>query len=317
MFRSRWPAVATVVTLLAWGTAFVAIRAALPDFSVAGLTLARLLVASLALALVTPLLPVRLPARSDLPRIAVCAATGIVGYQLLLNAGQRTVPAGTASLLVNTGPLFAALLAWLLLREQMRRDMWLGLALGLAGATTMALSHGEGLRPSADALLILGAAFFLASLSVIQKPLLARRTGFEVTCYATWSGTLLSLPLAPALVEDLGAAHARSLLAVFYLGVVASAVGYVAWAYAVARVSVATAANALYLVPLVAICTGWWVLGEKPELVALVGGALAIAGVVVSRRRPPPSAAATTTTATTQARRPRTRTPRIEEPTHA
>jgi hypothetical protein len=68
----------------------------------AGLAVARLAVASAALALVAPVLGVRRPRARDLPLIAVCGLAGMTGYQLLLNAGERVVPAGTASLLVAT-----------------------------------------------------------------------------------------------------------------------------------------------------------------------------------------------------------------------
>ena len=69
---------------------------------VAGLSIARLVVASAALALVAPVLGVRRPARRDLPQIALCGATGMSAYQLLLNWGEVHVAAGTASLLIAT-----------------------------------------------------------------------------------------------------------------------------------------------------------------------------------------------------------------------
>ncbi|MGH3174513.1 MAG: EamA family transporter, partial [Streptosporangiaceae bacterium] len=64
-----------------------------------------------ALGLAAPLLGVRRPRRRDLPLIALCGLAGMTGYQLLLNAGERVVPAGTASLLVATAPVYASLLA--------------------------------------------------------------------------------------------------------------------------------------------------------------------------------------------------------------
>ena len=62
---------------------------------------------------------VRLPARRDVPAIAAVGFAGMTAYQLLLNAGERTVPAGTASLLVNLSPVFTAVAASVLLDERM------------------------------------------------------------------------------------------------------------------------------------------------------------------------------------------------------
>jgi drug/metabolite transporter (DMT)-like permease len=61
---------------------------------------------------------VRRPLARDLPLIALCGLAGMTGYQLLLNAGERVVPAGTASLLVATAPVYASLLAMAFLGER-------------------------------------------------------------------------------------------------------------------------------------------------------------------------------------------------------
>lgn len=143
---------------------------ALPGFSVAGLSLGRLVVASLALAAAAPLFSVRRPARRDLVRITGCGLSGMTAYQLLLNAGERTVPAGTASLLVSTAPIFAALLAFALLGERLTSRAWSGIAVGFLGAIVMTLALGRSLRLDPDALLVVAAAVAQATFFVLQKP---------------------------------------------------------------------------------------------------------------------------------------------------
>jgi drug/metabolite transporter (DMT)-like permease len=59
-------------------------------------------------------------------------------YQLLLNTGQRIVPAGTAALLVATAPVYASLLAFCFLGERPGRRQWAGSAAALAGAALIA-----------------------------------------------------------------------------------------------------------------------------------------------------------------------------------
>jgi hypothetical protein len=102
---------ALALTVVLWATAFPAIRVGLDGYGVAGLSLMRLAVASAALAVAAPLLRVRRPRVADLPLIAVCGVTGMSAYQLLLNWGEVHVPAGTASLLVSTAPVFSVMLA--------------------------------------------------------------------------------------------------------------------------------------------------------------------------------------------------------------
>jgi drug/metabolite transporter (DMT)-like permease len=274
---------AALVTVVVWASAFVAIRVALPELGVGGLAVARLLVASAALAVLAPVMKVRAALPRDLPRMAMCGLTGMTGYILLLNAGERTVPAGTASLLVNTAPVFAALLAWALLGDTPTRRGWCGIVIGFVGATVMSVGHGSGFAPSADALLVLAAAASFALFFAVQKPLLTRYRGFEVTCYATWFGTAAAVPFGLGVVPDLRHASVDALMAVAFLGLGASALGFVTWAYALARMSVSTAANTLYLVPFTALGVGWLLLDEAVEPVSLVGGLVALTGVVVSR----------------------------------
>src|SRR5262245_44882898 len=121
-----WAAAALTVVL--WASAFAAIRAALEGFTAVELSVLRLALASLALAAAAPLIGLRRPRAKDLPAIAAPGATGMTAYQLLLNSGERTVTAGTASLLVSTGPLFVALLASLTLGERLDARMRAGLA---------------------------------------------------------------------------------------------------------------------------------------------------------------------------------------------
>ena len=272
-------------TVLLWASAFPAISVAVRGLGPAGLAVARLSVASAVLALAAPLMGVRRPKLRDLPLIALCGLAGMTGYQLLLNAGERVVPAGTASLLVATAPVYASLLAVAFLGERSSRRRWAGSAVALAGTALIAASHGLGF--GASALVVLGAAVLQGVFHTAQKPLLARYTGFEVTAYAMWAGTLFILPWTGSLVRALWGpgAHAggAAIGSAVFLGVAPSAAGFVLWAYAMARMDVGRVTVSLYLVPAAAIGIALAWLGQVPGPAELIGGAIALAGVVLAR----------------------------------
>lgn len=275
-------------TVLLWASAFVAIRVALRDIDPLQLTVGRLVVAALVLALAAPLLGVGWPAGRDLARVVLAGATGMTGYQLLLNTGEVHVPAGTASLLAATVPVLTALLAAMVLHERLVARQWAGVAMAFAGAGLIALTTGDGLGVSPSALLVLAAAVCLAAYSVVQKPLLARSSPLAATCHATWAAALLALPLAgrlPGAVDRLTPAGAAALL---WLGVGASAVGFVTWALALRHLPASVAASSLYLVPPVTLLIAWVLLGEQPAALALGGGALCLFGVTLVQRSQQP-----------------------------
>lgn len=290
---------ALAATVVLWASAFPAIRVGLDGLGVVGLSLARLIVASVALALVAPVLKVRLPRRRDLPLIALCGLTGMSAYQLLLNWGEVHVPAGTASLLVAVAPVFSVLLATAFLGERLTRNTVAGSVIAIAGAALIALAGGTG-GFSVSALVVLAAALVQGVYHFATKPLLKRYSGLEVACYAMWTGTAFLLPLSPHAFSGLAAAPASALVSAVYLGLLPSALGFVVWGYAVARLTVATSTAALYLVPPVALVVAFGWLGETPRLIELAGGLVSIAGVVLINRRrsaPEPLLAATGGTA--------------------
>jgi drug/metabolite transporter (DMT)-like permease len=282
---SMLPRLALATTIVLWASAFPAIRAALEGYSAAHLSVLRLLVAAVVLGCVAAARGVRLPARRDLPAIAGLGLTGMAAYQLLLNSGERTVPAGTASLIVNVSPVIVALVATTVLGERLTRAGWAGIGIAFGGVTIIALTGEGGVQLSAGALLVLGAAVVQAAYFVGCKPLLARYDALELTAWAMAFGALITLPLAPGLPAAIADAPLESSAAVALLALGASAVGFVAWAYALQHIDVSIAAATLYGVPPIAILVGWAWLGELPGISSLAGGAVALAGVALVTRR--------------------------------
>jgi len=287
--NTRSATLAAAGTVLLWASAFPAITVAVRGLGPAGLAVARLAVASAALAAVAPWLGVRRPRPRDLPLIALCGLAGMTGYQLLLNAGERVVPAGTASLLVATAPVYASLLAVAFLGERSTRRRWTGSAVALAGTALIAAPHGLGFgAPSSfnGALIVLAAAVLQGIFHTAQKPLLARYTGFEVTAYAMWAGTAFILPWTGSLLRALPQAGGAAIGSAVFLGLAPSAAGFVLWAYAMARMDVGRVTVSLYLVPAAAIGISLVWLGQVPGPAELAGGAIALAGVMLASGGP-------------------------------
>ncbi|MBJ7341135.1 EamA family transporter [Mycolicibacterium sp.] len=274
---------ALVATVVLWASAFPAIRVGLPGLGVAGLSVWRLVVASVALACIAPLLKVRVPHRRDLPLILLAGFAGMAAYQVLLNWGEVHVAAGTASLLVAIAPVFSVLLSAAFLRTRPTLSTVAGSGVALVGAAVIALS-GESVHLSLGAVVVLVAAFAQGTYHVAIKPLLTRYTGFEVACYAMWSGTIFVLPLLPTAIHRLADSPASAVASAVYLGVLPSAVGFVTWSYAVARLPVERSTAALYLIPPVALLVALVWLGERPRAIELVGGLIGITGVILINR---------------------------------
>ena len=268
-----------------WGSTYLAIRVVLetlPPFTMAGV---RFVLAGLLL-----YAWMRLRGQAA-PSLRQWRSAAVVGGLLLLggNGGvvwaQQRVPSGVAALLVSTVPLWFALLGWL--RGDARRPtraVALGLGLGMAGVALLVASRGAHSGRTVDPL---GAvALTAATLAWSYGSLWSRRadlprspflaTGMEMLC----GGALL---LVAGLVHgewarfDLGVASPRSLVALAYLLVFGSLLGFSAYIYLLRATTPARASTYAFVNPVVAMFLGWLVAGE-----ALSGQALGAAVVILS-----------------------------------
>jgi drug/metabolite transporter (DMT)-like permease len=195
------------------------------------------------------------------------------------------VPAAVASFLINTGPIFIALEARVWLGERLHRAGWLGILVSFCGIAVIAWSGLPGSAIDLHVMLILLAAVAYSLYSVGQKPLLKRYAAVEFATIAVSASACSLLIFLPGLPQQIRAAAPGDTLAVVYLGVVPAAIGYVTWAYALACISASRAASFLYLQPLLVLGIAWLWLDEWPGVQPLVGGLLALAGVIVMNTR--------------------------------
>ena len=277
---------AALVTVVLWASAFVGIRAAGEDFTGG--------------ALVARAPRRRQPRRSarssssaargcrqaGWPGLLVCGLLWFGVYNVALNEAERRVDAGTAAMLVNVGPILIALLAGVILHEGFPRTLLAGCAVAFAGVVVIGLAD---LRAGADRRLGHGAV------PRRRADLRGRRRRPEAA-----ADPQLRADDHLARVHDRGGrlpavrAHARrggrraqhpTLAWTVYLGCFPTALAFTTWAYALRALDRRAAGALTYLVPPLAIVMGWAVLDEAPPAIALLGGALCLAGAALARRQ--------------------------------
>jgi drug/metabolite transporter (DMT)-like permease len=273
---------AITVTVLLWGWAFVGIRSALGAFGYGNLVVGRFALAALMFGLLARRLGVQRPSRRQLPLLATLGATGYAGYQLLLSAGERTVPAGTSALIFSVAPVLALVLARPVLGERVSRRTWLGLAVAICG---IALSEGATSTAPLGGVLILSGVALYALWIVLQKRALRSLKPATVTAWGTWFGALWALPFGAGLPGAVASAPAGALVTLLALGVIVTTVPFLLWTWTLAQLDAGRAAPIMLLIAPATLLMSFLWLGEVPSALGVVGGAVTLAGVASSTTR--------------------------------
>ncbi|MEJ8281431.1 DMT family transporter [Pseudonocardia spirodelae] len=289
------PVAAAAVTVVLWASAFVGIRAVGHDLSPGALALGRMTVGAATLTVVLAVVRARrrgaappLPRGRLLASVAIWGAAWFGAYNLVLNAAERHLDAGTTALLVNVAPVVVAVLAGLLLGEGFPLRLLIGMGVAFAGVVLIAAATSAGGTDPAGMVQGLLAALLYAGAAVAQKRLLPRVDALTMTWTGALAGAVVLSPFAPALLSELPQTPPAAVAGVLYLGVFPTAVAFLTWGYALIRTTAGRLAASTYAIPPLVVALSWALLGEVPAPVALLGGVLCLTGVAVATRRGAP-----------------------------
>src|SRR3954454_7410253 len=278
-----------VLTAVGWGVNWPVIKLILRDWPPLFARGTAGLAAALGLAAIALARGERLAVPPDaLGRLSMAAALNVFAWMGLSTLAMVWLSVAEGALLVYTMPLWATLLAWPLRGARPTPRGLAALALGLAGVAV--LLGGAGLALEAGklpgVLLALSAAVFfalgtVAGVSAIPLPPIA---------LTAWQVGLGCLPMAMAglLVERprVAALSPAGWAGMIYMTVVPMGLCYLGWVAAARRLSPATAATGMLLVPLVGVLSAAPIVGEPLGLRTMLALALTLSGVVLAVRAP-------------------------------
>ena len=289
----HWVPIAFLAVYIIWGSTYLAIRIAvesIPPFAMAAMrhTLVGLIL--------YPLLRWKTGIRPTAQNWVTSAVTGI-GLLCIANGGlgwaELRVPSGVAALLVGTVSLWLVLVDWL--RPSGKRPsarVFIGLILGFAGLFLLVGPSnfgGQRTDPVGTAVLII-CAFVWACASLYSKHRPAPSSPLLVVAMQSLTGgaALWITTLRTGEMHDLhfAAITTRSWLAVLYLIVFGSGMGFTAYLYILKKSTAAKVSTYGFVNPVVALFLGWLFLNEQITTRTLLAATIIVTAVVLTITTP-------------------------------
>jgi len=275
-----------------WGGTFIAGRVLALALPAAVGSLLRYVVALAALLFAARWLEGGLPrlTRRQVIGTLLLGATGILAYNLFFLGALARLPASRTSLIIALNPVVTIAAASLLLGERMNPRRWFGVVVALAGVWIV-VSRGDVLGSVTGSvgvgeLLMFGGVCSWAAYTLIGRRVLRELTPLAATTYASlWGAAMLAVVAAPDLRElALTDLTPPVVLSALYLGVLGTSVAFVWYYQAVQRLGASRTVIFNNLVPVFGATFGVLLLGEPLLPSMLLGGAVAVGGVMLVSR---------------------------------
>jgi drug/metabolite transporter (DMT)-like permease len=290
--RRWWPWISLLIVYVVWGSTYLAIAIVVKEQPPLAAASLRFFSAGLVMAVLALIVDRKHP-RPTARQLADYALIGV----LLLSVGnafvmwsEKRIPSGIAALIVATVPL------WLTLFDGLRPGgqswtlrAWAGAAIGLLGVALVARPEGGVAAGHWLAIVALQVATLSWTAGSLYAQSLPKKLPlFTASAVEMLAGSLVLLVESRVFGEDLGAfaaASSRSWLALAYLGVFGSLIGFTAFAYCLNELPASTVGTYAYVNPVVAVALGHLFLGEALSPGLLVGAAIILLSVLLTTAR--------------------------------
>jgi drug/metabolite transporter (DMT)-like permease len=200
------------------------------------------------------------------------------------------VPAGRASLVVTINPVFTTLIAAWIFKERFNWKIGLGMTVAALGATVV-LTHGEPWKLFVGdigfgELLLLGCVLTWTAYSLMGKKLLVGIDAVTATTLAAFFGGVLLWISAlfidgPSALVGMAQWSMQVWAALLFLAAGATVLAYSWYFEGIAKLGAGASAAYISLVPVFGVLTATVLLNERVDMSLLVGGVLAISGMLI------------------------------------
>lgn len=288
-----------VALIVFWGSSFVVVKLALAEgLTPVSIATFRFLLAGGLFIVILMLKAVRKSGdpvfvhRGDLPILASLAVSGITLFYLAQYVGIAMAGASIAAIFACfLSPIFIAIVSTAILKERISRGQASGIGFAAVGTLIVVLGGSVSIQSGSDffygSIILLATPILWTFYTILGKRAIEKYNPILVLTYVTVFGGLLLLPfsIADNSIRLLLSMSLPSWLAIAYLSVACTLVGYYIWFNAVEKVGATVTSAFLFAEPLVTVLLAALFVGETITVPIGVGGLLIFLGVYLVTRK--------------------------------
>ncbi len=263
-----------------WGSDWAVMKSGLKMADPLNFVMQMFLIAALALS------PSLIFLRKQIPRdkktwlhlmvLAIINAT----YFSLTNIGLTAESSGISSVLTYTQPLFVFMFAVAFLKEKLSVRRLSGIMLGFLGVSFLYLTRSSTTVTLSFPLFYLLFGAFLWAVTIIYFKKFLNHVNPVVTNIITFTFGGLFISVLVAGSEGIFFITATNyIFIILYHAICATTIAWTIWIYLIKEEETTTVSGSSLLVPMVALISGWILLGEIIEPISIIGFVLILTGV--------------------------------------
>ncbi len=280
--------IALIISMLFWGFSFVWSKVALETYSPITIIFFRLIVSSIAILIFAKISKINLTIqKKDIKLFILLAFFEPFLYFLGETFGLQKVSATTTAVLISTIPIFVPIFVFFIFKEKLSKINLIGSIVSFIGILMIVLNNKLNLDASFLGILLISLAVLSSvGYSIVVKNIVEKYNPVLIVLYQNTIAILLFLPLF--LHFDLTAftnieQNTNSLLAIIELGIFASSIAFILFAYGIKKIGVSKAGFFTNLIPIFTSIIAFFVLDEQLSFMKYLGIFIVVSGLFLSQ----------------------------------
>ncbi len=277
-----------IISMIFWGFSFVWAKVALETYSPISVVLLRLIVSSVAIYIFVKISRIKIRLlKKDIKLFILLAFFEPFLYFLGETFGLQRVSATTASVIISTIPIFVPIFAFILFREKLSFINITGSIVSFIGVLIIIFNKNFSLDASLSGVLLMMVAVFAATgYSLVVKNITERYNPVIIVLFQSSFAILGFFPLF--LIFDLNnflsiEHNSNSIIAIIQLGIFASSIAFILFAYGIRKIGVSKAGFFSNLIPIFTAIIAFFLLDERLSIIKYIGIAIVILGLFLSQ----------------------------------